>query len=140
MREFFFNDASKVLDDPKVVQVLIALYEYKDKQVLYLQARPDVLESLCEFAKAQSTDASNRIEGISTSKKRLGDCGKPRTAEESQRAGDRGVPRRTCPHGTAVGVLVQDSHRSPKCAVLIEPKHLTRPAPGPSLCRVPLRA
>lgn len=98
MREFFFNDTSKVLDDPKVVQVLIALYEYKGKQVLYLQARPDVLESLCEFAKAQSTDASNRIEGISTSKKRLGDCGKPRTAEESQRAGDRGVPRRTCPN------------------------------------------
>ena len=91
MREFFFNDASKVLDDPKVVQALAALYEYKGKQVLYLQARPDVLESLCEFAKAQSTDASNRIEGISTSKKRLGDCGKPRTAEESQRARDRGI-------------------------------------------------
>ena len=34
MREFFFNDASKVLDDPKVVQALIALYEYKGKQVL----------------------------------------------------------------------------------------------------------
>ena len=107
MREFFFNDASKVLDDSKVVQALTALYEYKGKQVLYLQTRPDVFESLCEFAKAQSTDASNRIEGISTSKKRLGDCGKPRTAEESQRAGDRGVPRRTCPHGTAVGVLDQ---------------------------------
>ena len=140
MREFFFNDASKVLDDPKVVQALTALYEYKGKQVLYLQARPDVLESLCEFAKVQGTDASNRIESISTSKKRLGDCGKPRTAEESQRAGDRGVPRRTCPHGTAVGVLVKGSHRSPKCAVPIELKHLTRPAPGPSLCRVPPRA
>ena len=98
MREFFFNDASKVLDDPKVVQALTALYEYKGKQVLYLQTRSDVFESLCEFAKAQSTDASNRIEGISTSKKRLGDCGKPRTAEESQRAGDRGVPRHTCPY------------------------------------------
>ena len=36
MREFFCNDASKVLDDPKVVQVLTALYEYKGKQVLYL--------------------------------------------------------------------------------------------------------
>ena len=36
MREFFFNDASKVLDDPKVVQALTALYEYKGKQVLYL--------------------------------------------------------------------------------------------------------
>ncbi len=59
MREFFFNDASKVLDDPKVVQVLTALYEYKGKQVLYLQVRPDVLESLCEFAKVQGTNASN---------------------------------------------------------------------------------
>ena len=57
MREFFFNDASKVLDDPKVVQALAALY--KGKQVLYLQARPGVLESLCEFAKVQGTDASN---------------------------------------------------------------------------------
>lgn len=59
MREFFFNDASKVLDDPKVVQALTSLYEYKGKQVLYLQTRPNVLESLCEFAKVQGTNASN---------------------------------------------------------------------------------
>ena len=71
MHEFSSHDALKVLEDPETVGILTALYEYKGKQALYLEARPDVLESLCDFAKILSTDASNRIEGIFTSEKRL---------------------------------------------------------------------
>lgn len=95
MREFSFSGASEVLGSPEIVRSLTALYEYKGKQALYLQARPDVLESLCEFAKVMSTDASNRIEGISTSEKRLNEIvvndAQPRDRDEQEIAGYRDV-------------------------------------------------
>ena len=95
MRSFSFNQASRVLQDPSLVRSLAALYEHKGKQALYLEARPDVLESLCEFAKIQSTDASNRIEGIFTSKKRLNEIvanhAQPKNRNEQEIAGYRDV-------------------------------------------------
>lgn len=95
MRDFSFDRASHVLEDPSLVRNLTALYEYKGKQALYLGARPDVLDSLCEFAKIQSTDASNRIEGISTSQKRLNEIVanrvQPRNRNEQEIAGYRDV-------------------------------------------------
>lgn len=95
MREFSFDDASEVLGDPKIVRALTALYEFRGKQAFYLQTRPDVLESLCEFAKIQSTDASNRIEGISTTQKRLSEIvanhAQPKSRDEREIAGYRDV-------------------------------------------------
>lgn len=95
MRDFSFSHASHVLEDPSLVRNLAALYEYKGKQTLYLEARPDVLHSLCEFAKIQSTDASNRIEGIFTSEKRLSEIvanhAQPRNRNEQEIAGYRDV-------------------------------------------------
>ena len=95
MRSFSFNQASRVLQDPSLVRSLAALYEHKGKQALYLEARPDVLESLCEFAKVQSADASNRIEGISTSEKRLSEIvanhAQPKNRNEQEIAGYRDV-------------------------------------------------
>jgi len=93
MRSFSFNQASRVLQDPSLVRSLAALYEHKGKQTLYLKARQDVLESLCEFAKIQSTDASNRIEGIFTSEKRLSEIvanhAQPKNRNEQEIAGYR---------------------------------------------------
>ena len=95
MHEVSSNDALKVLEDPETVGILTALYEYKGKQALYLEARPDVLESLCDFAKILSTDASNRIEGIFTSEKRLNEIvannAQPRNRNEQEIAGYRDV-------------------------------------------------
>ena len=95
MRDYSFSDASRVLESPEIVKSLTALYEHKGKQALYLEARPDVLDALCEFAKIQSTDASNRIEGISTSEKRLSEIVKnhvqPRNRNEQEIAGYRDV-------------------------------------------------
>ena len=95
MRDFSFSQASRVLEDPSLVRNLAALYEYKGKQALYLEARPNVLDSLCEFAKIQSTDASNRIEGIFTSEKRLSEIvanhAQPRNRNEQEIAGYRDV-------------------------------------------------
>ena len=56
---------------PSVVRKISAIHESKGKQELYLQARPDVLDKLCTSARIRSADASNRIEGISTSSQRL---------------------------------------------------------------------
>ena len=69
MREFFFNDASKVLDDPKVVQALAALYEYKGKQVLYLQAHLDIGEAperLWQITRGRRIATSRRSRGTAT--------------------------------------------------------------------------
>lgn len=51
--------------------MLGAIHEYKGKQDFFLGAKPDTLDALLEIAKIQSTDASNRIEGIFTSDARL---------------------------------------------------------------------
>lgn len=95
MRDFSFDQASRVLEDPSLVRSLAALYEHKGKQALYLEARPDVLDSLCEFAKIQSTGASNRIEGIFTSEKRLSEIvanhAQPKNRNEKEIAGYRDV-------------------------------------------------
>ena len=95
MRDFSFDQASRVLEDPSLVRILATLYEYKGKQALYLEARPDVLDSLCEFAKIQSTDASNRIEGVFTSEKRLSEIvanhAQPINRDEQEIAGYRDV-------------------------------------------------
>jgi Fic family protein len=95
MRDFTFNQGMRVLEDPSIVRDLTALYEYRGKQALLCKARPDVLDALQEFAKIQSTDASNRIEGISTSAKRLNsivaDHAQPTTRDEQEIAGYRDV-------------------------------------------------
>lgn len=46
-------------------------HEFKGKQELYLKQKPAALEKLVEIAKIQSTEASNKIEGIVTTSTRL---------------------------------------------------------------------
>lgn len=47
------------------------IHEYKGKQDLYLRQNPVELKRLGQVAKIQSTEASNRIEGIVTTNARL---------------------------------------------------------------------
>lgn len=80
---------------PEVVSLLGTLRECKGRQNLYVEAKADVLTSLLEVAKIQSTGASNRIEGIFTSDERLAELvrGKadPRNRSEEEIAGYREV-------------------------------------------------
>lgn len=55
----------------ELMNLVSAIHEYKGKQALFIEAKPDTLESMQEIAKIQSTGASNRIEGIFTSDERL---------------------------------------------------------------------
>ena len=47
---------------PLVAQI----HEYKGEQTLFVEAKADTLTQLLEVAKIQSTEASNKIEGIYT--------------------------------------------------------------------------
>lgn len=51
--------------------VMRALGEYRGKQELYERQRPELLEALLTIAKIESTDASNRLEGITAPEARL---------------------------------------------------------------------
>ena len=71
MRIFDYSHISDDLRDNYVCNLISAIREYRGKQALFIAAKPDVLKTLLEIAKIQSTSASNKIEGISTSDARL---------------------------------------------------------------------
>ena len=71
MRSFHYDQLVQTLLTPKIVNLLTSIHEYRGKQGLYLDAKADTLSSMLEIAKIQSTEASNRIEGIYTSDVRL---------------------------------------------------------------------
>ena len=71
MAQFDYGKSLPKLMTPEVMSALGNVREHRGRQALYLSTKPDELDSLCEVAKIQSTGASNRIENISTSDKRL---------------------------------------------------------------------
>lgn len=80
---------------PEIVKKLTLIHEYKGEQRLFIEAHKDELEELVEIAKVQSTEASNKIEGISTAGDRLKNLVQakttPRNRDESEIAGYRDV-------------------------------------------------
>lgn len=78
-----------------IVNLLTAIHEHKGQQNLFIESRADILDNLLEIAKIQSTEASNRIEGIFTSDRRIVEIVKeksaPRNRNESEIAGYRDV-------------------------------------------------
>ena len=71
MKAFDYISSPRKWLTPEVSNLIAALHECRGKQALYLRATPDVLDTLFEIAKIQSTAASNRIEGISTTDTRI---------------------------------------------------------------------
>ncbi len=71
MREFDFKKEYQKLLTPEIVALLSQIHEHKGQQNLFIEAKKDVLAELLEIAKIQSTEASNRIEGIITTEDRL---------------------------------------------------------------------
>lgn len=95
MREFdYITNPAKLLT-PEIVQMVGSIHEHKGKQELFLEANIDELKTLLEVALIQSTGASNRIEGIFTSDKRLEELvsqkAEPRNRSEQEIAGYREV-------------------------------------------------
>lgn len=71
MHNFDYKDTPRQLLTPEVINLLTQIHELRGKQTYFLQTEPVVLPTLLYIAKVQSTKASNRIEGIMTSDKRL---------------------------------------------------------------------
>ena len=95
MKIFDYKTVPKTLLTPDIVAMLTSIHEHKGKQELYIEAHADALTTLMEIAKVQSTGASNRIEGIHTTDKRLEelvrDKSAPRNRSEQEIAGYRDV-------------------------------------------------
>lgn len=66
MRSFDYSYLSLRTWDNEILFYVAKIHEYKGKQELYLRQKPVELERLVEVAKVQSTESSNRIEGILT--------------------------------------------------------------------------
>ena len=95
MRNFEFRREYENLLTPDIVDLIAHIHEYKGQQKLFIEANQDALSELLEIAKIQSTEASNRIEGIITTEDRLKKIVKdkttPKNRSEREIAGYRDV-------------------------------------------------
>lgn len=95
MRNFEFHERCKKILTPEIVMQLTRIYEFKGEQTLFIEAHKDELSELMEIAKIQSTESSNKIEGIYTSDERLKkivlEKTMPKTRNEFEIAGYRDV-------------------------------------------------
>ncbi len=71
MRNFDYSLLRTRTFDREVINYIGLIHEFKGRQQLYLEQKPQELETLVEIAKIQSTESSNAIEGIATTKARL---------------------------------------------------------------------
>ena len=71
MRNFNYSKIKDIKWDSEILSLVASIYRYQGKQELYLKQRPNELEKLIDIAKIQSTESSNKIEGIVTTSVRL---------------------------------------------------------------------
>lgn len=95
MRDYNYEKSWKKLLTPETVTLLTQINEHKGRQNQLLTTEAQRINPLVGIAKIQSTEASNKIEGISTSserlKKILQDKVSPATRSEGEIAGYRDV-------------------------------------------------
>lgn len=95
MRVYDYNHKWQPLLTPEIVSMLSQIHEFKGEQNLFIEAKSDTLTQLVEIAKIQSTEASNKIEGIFTSDDRLkrlvSNKTTPKSRNEQEIAGYRDV-------------------------------------------------
>ena len=95
MRTYDYSKKWQQLLTPEIVTMLSQIHEFKGEQNLFIAAQSDTLTQLVEIAKIQSTEASNKIEGIFTSDERLKKLvtnkTTPRSRNEQEIAGYRDV-------------------------------------------------
>ena len=95
MRNYDYAGKWEKLLTPKIVAMLTQIHEYKGEQALFIEVKADVLTKLAKIAKIQSTESSNKIEGIFTTDARLKalvmDKTRPKTRNEREIASYRDV-------------------------------------------------
>ena len=95
MRKFDYSYLADRTWDNEIMSYISKIHEYKGKQELFLRQKPVELNRLIEIAIIQSTESSNRIEGIITTNARLkqlvADKTTPKNREEEEIIGYRNV-------------------------------------------------
>ncbi len=95
MRHINYIDQWGKMLTPEIVGMLTKIHEFKGEQNLFIESHADELTEFMEIARIQSTEASNRIEGIFTSddrlKKLVMDKTTPKSRAEQEIAGYRDV-------------------------------------------------
>ena len=71
MRQFDYSKLKAIAWDSEVLSLVAQIHECKGRQEMYLAQKPAALDRLVEIAKVQSTEASNKIEGIVTTNTRI---------------------------------------------------------------------
>lgn len=112
MRYFDYSKLKNRKWPKEVVNYVGLIHEYKGRQQLYLQQKPEELDKLVELAKRQSTEASNDIEGIRTTTSRLiqlmNDKTSPKNRTEKEILGYRYALNLV--HESFEYILVKSSH------------------------------
>ncbi|MCI8403768.1 MAG: Fic family protein [Clostridia bacterium] len=95
MRIYNYKNKWEQCLTPEIVSMLTQIHEFKGKQNLFIESSADALTQLVEIAKIQSTEASNKIEGIYTSNERIKKLAlsktNPKNRAEEEIAGYRDV-------------------------------------------------
>ena len=71
MRNFDYLKLKDCKWDSEMVSLIAKIHECKGRQALYIRQKPAELKRLVEIARIQSTESSNRIEGIRTTGTRM---------------------------------------------------------------------
>ena len=71
MRTFDYGRLADKTWDTDILNLVAKIHEYKGRQDLFIRQKPAELDRLVEIAKIQSTEASNKIEGIVTTSTRM---------------------------------------------------------------------
>lgn len=95
MRSFDYRRLADQAWDTDIVNLVAKIHERKGRQDLFIRQKPIELNRLVELAKIQSTEASNKIEGIVTTSTRIkqlfAEKTTPRNRDEDEIMGYRDV-------------------------------------------------
>ena len=95
MRSFDYSRLSNCKIDTEILGYIAKIHEYKGRQELFVRQKKDKLNKLVEIAKIQSTESSNKIEGIVSTNTRIKqlvqDKTTPRNRDEKEIMGYRDV-------------------------------------------------
>ena len=95
MRNFDYLQLKDCKWDSEMVRLIAKIHECKGRQELFIRQKPAELERLASIARIQSTEASNKIEGIVTTGTRLrqlvAEKTTPRNRNEKEIVGYRDV-------------------------------------------------
>ena len=95
MHQFDYVKLKESRWDGEILSFVAQIHEHKGKQELYYRQKPVELERLVEIAKIQSTESSNKIEGIEATSARVRQLVEEKTApkdrDEQEIAGYRDI-------------------------------------------------